>query len=484
MSGKDSSRRIAALVNRVEGAEFTVAAMRGTKWEQTMAAGRYAAAVLALHGAVQYTQVPQAARGFYGADRTKIENLKQHLGSMTRVAVIRRMVVLRDLMVAHQEALENNKFEKMEKAFDRYIRMERRECERLARILPDIDEPIDVLLDRHVPGLRYRHLAAIQRAITPVCMDAQYQQSHVEPDLRFILSHERQKKLGNLMMDRMGLDRRQVQVVWGSGRPMIRGHGADVKLVVRWRGVDFTWMVMDLVHEAAGHGVYRQSEPRAAEWRGTCAGMVPDAMADEVPALMIEHFIARSRGFAGFLHKAMTDADVNPNNLTADDIFRRMQVNARGTSRVEADLKTYPLHTMQRIRLVRELISGCKEAADFPRLWKWLDADFCLPYPRSDIDGIMGDVQMFTGYMGYFGAYLPALMAAANAFEKMGRDVPDWERRLGEGDFEPVRKWMKAHIHDRGGTFTPDTDPAAFVRHMSAKYSPRPRAGFMLPPAP
>ncbi len=484
MSGKDSSRRIAALANRVEGEEFTVATMRGTKWEQAMAAGRYAAAVLALHDALQYTQVPRATRGFHGADWVKIQNLKQHLGSMTRVAVIRRMVVLRDLIAAHQDALENNKFEKMEKAFDRYIRMERRECERLARVLPDIDEPIDVLLDRHVPGLRYKHLAAIQRAITPVCMDAQYVQNQVEPDLRFILSPERQRALGNLLMDRMGFDRRQAQVVWDGGRPMIRGHGADVKLVVRWRGADFTWMVMDLVHEAAGHGVYRQAEPRAEEWRGTSAAMVPDAVADEVPALMMEHFIARTRGFAGFMHKAMTDADVNPNKLTADEIFRRMQVNARGWSRVEADLKTYPLHTMQRIRLVRELISGRKEAADFPRLWKWIDSDFGLQYPRTDIDGILGDVQMFTGYMGYFGAYLPALMAAANAFEKMGRDVPDWEKRLGEGDYEPVRKWMKAHIHDRGGTFRPNTDPEAFVRYMRSRYASRPQVSFRMPPAP
>jgi len=359
----------------------------------------------------------------------------------------------------------------------------------LKDVLPDIAEPFDVMLDRHVPGLRFAHIMAIEKAIFPACVDAAHARGKgFDPDLRYIMSPLNQERIGRLLMERMGFDSQRAGLRWVFGRPFIRGYGDDVKLNVRTRAGDFTWMLTDLVHEAAGHGVYRQATPRAAEWRDTLAGTVPDAAADEVPALMLEHFVAKTKGFAQFAHRAMTDAKANPNNLTADEIYNRMQTSVRNRSRVEADLRTYPLHALQRIRVVRDLVNGTKEAADYPKMWKRYEADYFLPGVRDDRDGMLGDMQMFTGYAGYFGSYIPALMAAAREFERMGRDVPDWEAQLGQGDFAPVLNWMKANIYERGATYRVNANPDAFVRYMKSHFPPAPRIGRQppvpVPPAP
>lgn len=483
MANNDSSRRLRALLNRFEGAEFAAATTHGTRWDRARAAARYAGAALALHDALQYAAVPAARRGYYGADARRIAHMKAHIGSMTRFALLRRMMVVSTMMDAHQEALVKGDFRLMERAFDSYVRMERRECERLKGMLPDIAEPFDVMLDRHVPGLRFAHIQAIEKAIFAPCVEAAHARGQgFDPDLRYILGNRNQEKIGRLLMERMGFDGARADVRWSSARPFIRGYGNDVKLIVRPRAGDFTWMLTDLMHEAAGHGVYRQSAPRVQAWRDTLAGTVPDAAADEVPALMLEHFVAKTKGFAQFVHRAMTDADANPHALTADEIHNRMQTSVRNRSRVEADLRTYPLQALQRIRVVRDMINGTKEAADYPKIWKRYEGDYFLPGARDDREGMLGDLQMFTGYAGYFGSYIPALMAAAREFERMGRAVPDWEEKLGQGDFSPVLNWMKANIFERGAAYRVNADPTAFVRYMQAKFPPRPPVG-STPPA-
>lgn len=478
MSGNDYSRRLRARLNAFEGAEFAAATTHGTRWERAKVAGRYAAAALMLHDALQYAEPGPVRRGYHGADAKRVAHMKTHIGSMTRLALLRRMMVVRDLMGAHEEAAVKADFRLMEKAFDSYIRMERRECARLAPCLPDIAEPFDVMLDRHVPGLRFAHIHAIEKAIFPACVEAaQARGKGFDPDFRYIMNKGHQEKLGRLLMERMGFNERRASLRWVFGRPFIRGYGDDVKLVVRARAGDFTWMLTDLAHEAGGHGVYRQAAPRAQEWRDTLAGTVPDAAADEVPALMLEHFVAKTRGFARFAHKAMMDSGTNTHDLTAEEIYQRMQTSVRNRSRVDADLRTYPLQALHRIRVVRDLVNGKKEAADFPRLWKKYESDYFLPGARDERDGMLGDLQMFTGYAGYFGSYIPALMAAAQEFERMERDVPDWEEKVGRGDFSPVLDWMKAHIFERGGAYRVDADPAAFVRHMERKYPAPPPIG-------
>lgn len=467
----------------MERAEFAVATMTGTRWERTMAAGRYVAAMLALHGALRHVRPGAAAQGFEGADRAKIEHLAAHIGGMSRMALLRRMIVLGTLQERREDARHAANFMAMDDAFARYVRMEQRECARLARVLPGVEEPMDALLDRHAPGLRYRHIAAIEAAILPVCRRVFAARKAPPQDARFVMSEDKQRRLGQALLDRAGFDRKRGTVHWNAGMPFVRGHGDDVTLIARARGRDFTLMVADLMHEAVGHGIYRQAAVKDEDWRGTCGAMIPGAVADEVPALMMEFFVGRSQGFAQCLHGLMEGARINTHRLTPEDIHAHIRERSHDMTRQDADLSAYPLQAMHRIRMVRSLINGESRPGTFPTLWWKTDDHYGLPHELNARDGMLGDVQMFSGYMGYFGSYLPALMGAANAFEKMGRDVPDWEARLGAGDFGPLMQWMKVEIYDRGGTYKPDTDPAAFIRHMEAQYPdrrPRPKA----PPQP
>jgi carboxypeptidase Taq len=424
--------------------------------------------------------VPQdARRGFWAADTARIRHLQIHHAALGDAGALRRLLILRRMMVARTEAQDRNDYAPLVPAFAAYVRHERALCARLTQDVPDIDEAFDVLLDRHTPGLRFRHIKAIEDAIMPVCAEALARFRRPEPDLRFVLNDREQKALALELMDMMGLDRRRLGVVWNTGEPFARGYGDDVRVVVRTRGGDFTRMVVELVHEAGGHGLYRQA--RTDGWHDRCGGLIPGAAADETPPLLLEHFVARTRGFAAFVWHAMERAGVNRNKLTPAEIHARMLCHGRVASRLDSDIHSYALHSLHRIYVVRDLVNGRAEPTDLPRLWQKYERAFLLPPGKGRGTDCVQDLQMFTGYMGYLGSYLPGLMAAANSFEGLKRARPDFEEKLAQGDFSAVGSWLHRDIFRHGGKYKPDISPEAFVRHMRAQFPPPARGPALRP---
>lgn len=470
MSKLEYSRSVAAALNRLEGAEFVVATAKGS-WEKLMGAGRYIAALAALR------RVLQEGKAVPAADAPRLAHLRAHWGSMSSFAAMRQVLVLRNLMSARDAAIAARSFAAAEGGLESWLRQIRQECRRLSATLAAIDEPYDVLLDRHAPGLRYRDLAKIEAAIMPTCRAAALARDDVAGDTRFAMGRKDQMALARVLLDKCGVDRRRAQIAWNAGAPFCRGYGDGVKIVMRDNGADFTTMVLDLLHEAAGHGACRQNGPV------TCAGIVAGAVADETAPLMLEHFLTKRVDFSAFLHAAMEEAGVNRNKLSADDIHRHMR-RGRENSRLDADLRLYPLYAIHRIHVVRDLVNGRAEARDLPNLWAYHEARLGLPPSGKDDTACLQDLQMFTGYAGYFGSYLPALIAAAQAHEAMMAARPAIDAQLRRGDFSGVARWLKETIHMRGANFKPDMMPYAFIRHMTAHYGGRLPHGSAAPSVP
>jgi carboxypeptidase Taq len=49
--------------------------------------------------------------------------------------------------------------------------------------------------------------------------------------------------------------------------------------------------------------------------------------------------------------------------------------------------------------------------------------------------------------------------------DKMERDVPEWRSSIREGNFSPVREWLRENIHSKGSL----NDPADLVKVVTGK---------------
>lgn len=464
MDQDKASRRTVTALNRLEGTEFIVTTARGAL-ENWLSAGRYAAAMYGLHNALQVVPaLPRAkANDWEIADEARLRHLYVHFGRQTYVRTMRDMLTVQSVLTARQDAQAANDFDRMAGTFSAHLRRRRAQCAVLAPLLPDVREPFDVVLDRYSPGLRYADIRKIEQAILPLSRQIIATARYCGPDQRFVMPRADQKKLGLALMAALGVDTKRVQIAWDCGPPLARGYGNDVKIVVRTDTDDFIKMLTDVVHEGAGHAAYRQF--RVPGYSDRAVGMVPGALADEVPPLLLEHYVARMPEFATFICDTMNRLGINPRQLTATDIHNRLLYGSENRSRVDSDARGYALYTLHRIHVVRDLVNGAAEGNDLTALWRRHEK--ALGLPANDP---FADLLVFSGYEGYYGSYLPAMIVAADSHTRMLKDNPRIGADIAAGNFKALRSWLTRDIYKHGSRYNPVIDPAPYIDYMRRTY--------------
>jgi carboxypeptidase Taq len=110
-------------------------------------------------------------------------------------------------------------------------------------------------------------------------------------------------------------------------------------------------------------------------------------------------------------------------------------------------------------------------------MWEYLGID--VP---SDTDGVLQDVHWSGGSIGYFPTYALGNLISAQIWERVTADLPDLDTAFEEGDFAPLRDWLREHLHRHGRKYTPaetlervsgsaQIDPEPYVRYLRTKLS-------------
>jgi carboxypeptidase Taq len=94
--------------------------------------------------------------------------------------------------------------------------------------------------------------------------------------------------------------------------------------------------------------------------------------------------------------------------------------------------------------------------------------------------GCLQDIHWPSGAWGYFPTYTLGAIAAAQLFEAACEAEPALMPGLARGDFEPLRRWLRAHVHAQGSLLERDELLAAatgrpleattFRRHLRQRY--------------
>jgi carboxypeptidase Taq len=313
--------------------------------------------------------------------------------------------------------------------------------------------PYDALLDGHDPGLRQATVDPLfenlRAGLPQLIQEAQAHQSTLPPihPLQGPLPIEAQRRLGEELMRAVGFDfsRGRLDV---SLHPFCGGSTGDVRITTRYDEANFTGALMGVLHES-GHALYEQGRPE--KWSRQPVGLARGMTLHESQSLLIEMQACRSAEFLSYLAPLLRNAFGGSGPAwTAENLTRLYTRVEPGFIRVDADEVTYPAHILIRYDLEKALIENRLSIDDLPEAFNSGVRDLLGLEVPNDSLGCLQDIHWPSGGWGYFPTYTLGAMTAAQLFQAACRADLGILPSLGQGDFAPLRSWLRTHVHEKG----------------------------------
>jgi carboxypeptidase Taq len=197
---------------------------------------------------------------------------------------------------------------------------------------------------------------------------------------------------------------------------------------------------------------------------------------------MWENVVGRSRAFWNHFYPQLKSTF--PESLSDTDVdafYAAVNASKPSFIRVEADEVTYNLHIMVRFDLEMAVLNGDVAVKDLPEAWNAKYQEYLGITPPDDALGVLQDVHWSAGIMGYFPTYALGNLLSLQFYGKAVEDHPEIPGEIGLGEFDTLREWMRANIHQHGAKFKPQElvqrvtgttmQTGPFLAYVTAKFS-------------
>jgi carboxypeptidase Taq len=354
-----------------------------------------------------------------------------------------------------KRAREANDYDVFRPALERNLELQ----ERYIACFDGGGDPYDVLIAEYEPGLTTAEIAAVfARLRDELALLVAPLEPPPEPPLDLELSSDERRTMVDRLLTQIGFDRE-----WGrvdhSVHPFMTSFGTgDIRLTVYEEG-DLRALYAAL-HEF-GHGLYERGVSPTLERtplaHGASAGL------HESQSLLWENFVGRGRPFCGWFAELL--------GVDAEELYRHANRVERSLIRVDADPVTYSLHIIFRFELERELVAGTLAVADLREAWNARVKDHLGLDVPDDLRGVLQDIHWSDGVMGSFVGYGIGHVASAQMWERATAELPGLEEGFAQGEFEPLREWLRERVHRHGYKFT---TPETMERAVGGGLDPEP----------
>ena len=341
----------------------------------------------------------------------------------------------------------------------------------------------DALLDIYESGLSVSRVdplfAGLRENVAPL-VKAVVERGE-RPEMSFIennsWSQSGQEALSQSVSEALGFDfaagRRDASTHPFCGGP----NPDDVRWTTRYSESDPFGSLYGSMHET-GHGLYEQGRPRNLDFQP--AGQANGLGVHESQSRLFENQVGRSREFCEWVLPIWKENfPENMDGVSAEDLWRAVNLVEPSLIRVEADEATYNLHIMIRYEVEKRLIAGEIEVDDLPDVWDDMYEEFLGIRAPNRTLGVLQDIHWSMGAFGYFPTYTLGNLYAAQLLAKAREDLPDHDEQIRNGDFAPILDWMRARVHARGSILEPAAlieeatgsppSPDAFVEYLRDK---------------
>jgi carboxypeptidase Taq len=320
------------------------------------------------------------------------------------------------------------------------------------------EHPYDVLLDDFEPELTAAEvrplLAELRDALVPIVAAAcEAGQARNDGAFRGTFAAEAQRAAVLDVLRGVGFDPRAWRLD-SAEHPFASGISPDdVRVTTKYDEADFAVALYSALHEF-GHGLYEAGVDRRL--LRTTLDEAASLAVHESQSRLWENVVGRSRPFcAWLLPRLRATLPGALDGLDADGLYRAVNTVQPSLIRIEADETTYNLHIVLRFELELALIEGSVAVDDLPAAWDDGMERLLGIRPSGPADGVLQDVHWSAGLMGYFPTYTLGNLIGAQLWERLQEDVPELEGLMEQGDFGPLREWLREHVHRHGRKFPP-----------------------------
>lgn len=303
------------------------------------------------------------------------------------------------------------------------------------------------------------------------------------PDTSFLsrpIAKEKQIAFGRSVAEAIGFDFARGRQDESPHPFMTRISGDDVRITTRVKEHELTEALFSTIHET-GHALYELQIDSAFD--GSPLGSGASAGVHESQSRLWENLVGRSEAFWAFFLPRLKAAMPG----TFDDVdlatwVRAINVVEPSLIRTESDEVTYNLHVMLRFDLEKALLEGTLAVADLPEAWNARMQSDLGVRPETDTNGVLQDIHWYcTTIGGAFQGYTLGNLMSAQFKEAAERSLGDLDARVREGDFAPLRGFLRERIHRHGARYDPlelveratgeKLSAEPFMRYLTAKYS-------------
>jgi carboxypeptidase Taq len=316
-------------------------------------------------------------------------------------------------------------------------------------------ERYDVLLDDYEPQTTTAEVRTLFEELKPPLVEliAELRERDIDdsflhgdfpPDRQRALSHEVIELFGH-RPDSWRIDPTEHPFASGAGRD-------DIRITTNYHP-DSLESLFSTMHEY-GHGLYSHQLPKHLE--RLPIGQHCSLAVHESQSRLWENLVGRSMPFWRRFYPRLQET--YPEQFADVDLARfhaGIHAVRPGLIRIQADEVTYGMHVMLRFELEQDIVEGRVELRDLPQRWNEKMWDYLGVEVPDDGQGVLQDVHWSGGSIGYFSTYLIGTVASVQIWEAAGRDVPELEEHVGNGEFTPLRTWLGEHVHALGHKFSP-----------------------------
>lgn len=348
-----------------------------------------------------------------------------------------------------------------------------------------VGDPYDVLLDdyeRGMPTSEVRTLfASLKDAIVPLIAAVAERRDSVDDScLHGQFPIEQQRAFCLSILGRFGYTEREWRFDPTTHPFATNTSLGDIRLTTRYYEDYLAPSLFGSMHEC-GHGLYEHGVSPTLERTPLCRGV--SLGIHESQSRLWENLVGRSRAAWTCFYPELQQAFPSQfAGVTLESFYRAINKVQPGLIRVEADELTYGLHVVLRFELEQEMVSGAIRLEDLPEAWDTRMKSYLGIDVPDAARGVLQDVHWSLGYIGYFPTYAIGSIVSAQIWERAVQTLPDLSEQFARGEFQPLREWLREHVHQHGRKFTPketlkraagtDTiEVGPYVSYLTKKFS-------------
>ncbi|MFX0204991.1 MAG: carboxypeptidase M32 [Candidatus Hodarchaeota archaeon] len=345
-----------------------------------------------------------------------------------------------------------------------------------ARSIDASRDPLEVLMERFDYGISVDTLCYIFETLKSVLIPV-VAKLPVSKSPKVFCSKDTQERILEDLADRVGHDLSAGRID-ETRHPFAAGHRNDVRIAVVYDEENLLRVLFAGLHEM-GHAIYEQN--LNAEDIYQPIGEEAGAGFHESQSRFLENFIGRSRSFwryyLPFLKSFSIDSIANLDSEAMYEIINRVSPSK---NRIQADELTYSLHVIIRYELERDLLLGNITTSELPMVWNESYSKYLGVEIQNDNEGVLQDITWAIGGFGVFPGYVLGNCFAAQMFDKMKKDIPDFDNQVENGNLKIVISWLNENVHKQGYSYDPlelieiitkkKFDPHYFIQYLQQKY--------------